>query len=145
MAPNIAKDNSRPAPVPDGLVGEIQKFRDLCEARYTFNSRCDNAMNAIGIIVSVGIVVAGIFNRGVIAAVLGGVVTALVSAQRAFPFNQRWQFYRILHSQSENLLTEVNNLVITVEQAISALKSMRLDFAQQIPRSSGFRSEEVPP
>jgi len=142
MAPLATLDDSRSSPVPDKLVTEIAAFRDLCWMRYRFNSRCDNLLNIAGIFVSVAIVVAGIFNRGVIAAVLGGVVTALVSANRAFPFNQRWQFYRILHSQTENLLTDATNQLVTLDHAAAALKSMRLDFAQQIPRGSGFRSEE---
>jgi len=104
-------------------------------------SRWDNILNALGLAVSLGIVAAGVYKNSELAALLGGLVTAVVSAQRAFPFNQRWQFYRVLDSQAENLLTEAKNGVVGLDQAIATLKAMRLDFAQQIPRGSNFRPD----
>lgn len=130
-----------PGPIPQGFIVEVEEFRKLCGERYRFNSRWDNILNGLGVIVSLGIVAAGIYKKSEYAALLGGLITAIVSAQRAFPFSQRWQFYRSLNSQAENLLTDVKNSNITLDKAIATMKTMRLDFAQQIPRGSSFRSD----
>jgi hypothetical protein len=130
------KDGSPTPRVPDDLIQEIEQFRAVCCQRYQFNSLWDNVLNALGISVSLGIVACGVYKLSNAAAILGGLVTAIVAAQRAFPFNQRWQFYRILDSQTANLLTEARNGLVGIDQTISSLKAMRLDFAQQVPRGS---------
>jgi hypothetical protein len=129
------------ANIPQELLQELDDFRKLCDRRYLFNSRADNCLNLLGLLISIGIVAAGVYKKSEYAALLGGVMTAIVSAQRAFPFNQRWNFYRLLASQAENLLTEAKNGVVAIEQAIATMKALRLDFAQQIPRGSSFRSD----
>lgn len=133
--------NSASQHVPEDLIAEIEAFRVLCHQRYRFNSIWDNVLNIFGICVSLGIVACGVYKQSEYAAILGGLVAAIVSAQRAFPFNQRWQFYRILQSQAANLLTEAKNGISGLDQTIAALKAMRLDFAQQIPRGTSFRSD----
>jgi len=142
--PQLESNSIAKLPVPEVLVAEIVDFRDECKRRYKFNSRCDNVMNAVGIFVSIGIVACGIYKQSEYAALLGGLITAVVSAQRAFPFAQRWQFYRNLHNQALNLLTEVRSGLGTLEQTVTTLKTMRLDFAQQVPRGSSFRAEGDP-
>jgi hypothetical protein len=69
-------------------------------------------------------------------------VAAIVTAQRAYPFGQRANFYRILIGQSENIETDVRQRLLSKQQAVDILKSLRLDFAQQFPRGSGFRAAE---
>jgi hypothetical protein len=131
-----------PAPVPEDLIREIEEFRICCHSRYRFNSFWDNVLNMLSMGVALGIIACGIYRLGAWSAMLGGVMTALVSAQRAFPFNQRWQFYRLLNSQAENLLTDSKQGVITLQQAVTTLKAMRLDFAQQIPRGSSLQQPD---
>ena|SRR5271166_2265895 len=140
MTPNLP-DKSIATSIPQGLIQEIEDLRVLCLERYRFNSFWDNVLNALGLLVSVGIIACGVYKLSDYAALLGGLVTAIVSAQRAFPFHQRWQFYRLLDSQVQNLLMEAKNGVVTLDQTIGTMKAMRLDFAQQIPRGSSFRSD----
>jgi hypothetical protein len=128
-----------PTAIPQDLVQEIEEFRKCCHGRYNFNSFWDNMMNLLSMSVALGIIACGIYKKGDYAALLGGVMTALVSAQRAFPFNQRWQFYRLLNGQAENLLTDARQGAVTLPQAVTALKTMRLDFAQQIPRGASVQ------
>jgi hypothetical protein len=130
-----------PNTIPEELIQQVDEFRQLCCSRYKFNSGCDNATIISGILISLGVVVCGIYNQPKIAAILGGLTTAVVSAQRAFPFGQRWQFYRLLESQADNLLMEARAGTVTVDQLIATMKSMRMDFAQQIPRASSARSD----
>jgi len=136
-----------PAPpfVPIGkeLAGEIRQFYGDCARRYLFNSRWDNVLNVMGILLSVGIVASGIYQRGAVSAILGAFVAAIVSAQKAFPFGQRTNFYRILMGQSSNLETDVEQGLVSKQDAVAILKSLRLDFAQQLPRGSTFNSGDA--
>lgn len=130
---------------PDRLTAvraELETFKTECIRRERFNSRMDNLLNALGILLSVAIIAAGTWEQSKIAAVLGGLVAAIVTTQRAFPFAQRMHFYRSLIGQTENLVTDSTAGLGTVEQIASTLKSLRLDFAQQLPRGAGFRGEE---
>jgi hypothetical protein len=129
-----------PASVGRDLVDEVRKFRDDCSKHYMFNSRWDNVLNVAGILLSVAIVASGVYQRGAVSAILGAFVAAIVSAQKAFPFGQRTNFYRVLKEQASNLETDVEQGVVSKENAIAILKSLRLDLAQQLPRGSTFNS-----
>lgn len=124
------------------LINEVQSFINQCRAGYRFNSLWDTTLNVFGIVVSICIVVAGVFNRGAISAVLGGIVAGTVAAQRAFPFAQRTLFYRNLLGLAENLKTDATQCSIPVKDAVVVLKSLRLDFAQQLPRGTTFKTSE---
>jgi hypothetical protein len=121
---------------PEGLLLEIKKFAEDSDQRYRFNSRCDTVVTLAGILLAIGIVAAGVYRQVELATILGALVTAIVTAQKAFPFHQRWQFYRTLSSQALNLATNARNGGLTTEQALAILSSLRLDFAQQIPRGA---------
>jgi hypothetical protein len=69
-------------------------------------------------------------------AILGAAVGAVVTAQKAFPFGQRAAFYRILIGQARNLNTRALQKIIDKTNAVNALASLRMDFAQQLPRGS---------
>ena len=135
------EDGAHPAGlVGQDLVREIHEFGDDCIRRYKFNSRWDNVLNVVGILLSVCIVAAGVYQRGALSAILGAFVAAIVGAQKAFPFGQRVNFYRILVGQSENLETDVQQGLVSKQDAVAILKSLRLDFAQQLPRGSTFNA-----
>jgi hypothetical protein len=142
LQPGDKVESPTPAFVPIGkdLSDEIRQFHDDCAKRYAFNSRWDNVLNVTGILLSVGIVASGIYQRGAVSAILGAFVAAIVSAQKAFPFGQRTSFYRILMGQSSNLETDVEQGLVSKQDAVTILKSLRLDFAQQLPRGSTFNT-----
>lgn len=127
-----------PGPIPQSLIQEIEEFRLCCQGRYSFNSFWDNMLNLLSMAVALAIIACGIYEKPKYSAMLGGVMTALVSAQRAFPFNQRWQFYRLLTGQADNLLTDAHQGTTILQHTVTTLKTMRLDFAQQIPRGSSL-------
>jgi hypothetical protein len=128
---------------PPALLEEVQKFVTDCAARYRFNSRWDTALNVFGILVSLCIVAAGVLNKAGLAAILGGIVAGTVAAQRAFPFGQRVLFYRNLLGLAENLRTDVAQGLISPKDAVATLKSLRLDFAQQLPRGTTFKEDRT--
>lgn len=126
--------------IPESFLKDLCKFRDDCQKRYKFNSRWDNVLNVSGILLSIGIVAAGVYNNGKLAALLGAVVAAAVTTQRAFPFNQRATFYRNLIGQAQNLYADCQYGGLKRSEAIAVMKSLRLDFAQQFPRGTSFKS-----
>jgi hypothetical protein len=121
---------------PTALLTEIKAFQDLCDKRYRFNNGWDVALTVSGIALGIGIVAAGTYKNSPLGTILGAVVTAVVSAQRAFPFTQRAQFYRSLVGQASNLESNLTYGLITLQDAVKTLESLRLDFAQQLPRGS---------
>ena len=129
----------------DPILAELRDFHAQCESRYTFNNRWDVFLTVGGIAVGVGVVAAGANDASKISTVLGAIVTAILSAQRAFPFGQRAQFYRALSGQAANLQTDVTNNLTTAAVAATTLKSLRLDFAQQLPRGSTSGAESLNP
>ena len=121
--------------LPD-LLKELDAFIVDCQNRYRFNSRSDTAFNIVGIAVSVAIVLAGVLEMSKASAVLGGIIGALVSAQRAFPFAQRANFYRNLVGQVQNLRTETSQALTSIKESVKTLSALRLDYAQQLPRGA---------
>jgi len=94
---------------PSRLVVEIEAFQiGLCH-RYSFKlGDGTNVLNAAGIALSVAIISRGLLgSRQKSAAVLGGLVAAIVIAQRAFPFGQRGQFYRSLIGPERKLTSPI--------------------------------------
>lgn len=130
-----------PSIIGGALLSELEKFRNDCEGRYRFNSRWDNVMNILGLLLGVSIVAAGITTHSKTAAFLGAFVSAIVSAQRAFPFGSRAQFYRMLIGQTDNLHTQIQQQLLTTEVAVAALNSLRLDYAQQFPQGASFKPD----
>ena len=140
-----ATNPAAPALPDAALLAEARQFAADCTHRLAFNNRWDNFLNMLGILLSIAIVAAGLWNQAKISAILGAVVGAIVTAQRAFPFGQRYAFYRTLVSQSQNLITDISNGQISTKDAVITLKALRLDFAQQLPRGTSARTSDEPP
>jgi hypothetical protein len=132
-------------PAPADLIEEIKAFElDSC-VRYKFNNRWDIVLSVIGILLSIAVIGAGFLNRPWISAVLGAIVGAVITAQKAFPFGSRAAFYRILIGQARNLLTRASQKVTDKNAVVNTLGSLRMDFAQQLPRGSSAQSSDTPP
>ena len=125
----------------EALLTEVKAFHQDCHQRLDFNTRWDNLLNVSGIVLSVAIIASGAFELSKLTTVLGGLVAAIVTAQRAFPFGSRVQFYRVLVGQTENLMTDIRS-GLPVANAAASLKLLRLDFAQQLPRGSSFTTDD---
>jgi hypothetical protein len=118
------------------LVIEITSFLTDCKARYRFNNAWDVTLTVLGILLSIAVVAAGFAKKPIISALLGAIVAAVVTAQKAFPFGQRANFYRLLIGQSQNLITRASQALIAKSDVVNVLTSLRMDFAQQLPRGS---------
>lgn len=118
------------------LLEEVRVFRSDCARRYGFNNRWDVVLSTVGILLSVAVVAAGFFKRPEISAILGAIVGAVVTSQKAFPFGQRARFYRLLIGQADNLATCIGQDLWTKQQAVAVLATLRMDFAQELPRGT---------
>ena len=54
-------------------------------------------------------------------AVLGAIVGAVVTAQKAFPFGQRSSFYRLLIGQTDNLMTRATQGLWNKKEVVDTL------------------------
>jgi len=138
----LGNSTSTAAADTNALLAEVNAFLDDCQHRLAFNTRWDNMLNVAGIVLSVAIIASGAFELSKLTSILGGLVAAIVTAQRAFPFGSRVQFYRVLVGQTENLITDVRTGA-PLPTVATTLKSLRLDFAQQLPRGSSFNTDET--
>jgi len=134
---------STPSTIADtnALLAEVNVFLADCQHRLAFNTRWDNLLNVAGILLSVAIIASGAFEMSRLTTILGGLVAAIVTAQRAFPFGPRGQFYRVLVGQTANLITDIRSGA-QLSTVATTLKSLRLDFAQQLPRGTTSKTEE---
>jgi hypothetical protein len=132
-------------PTPPDLIAEIRSFEQDSCVRYKFNNRWDIVLSVLGILLSIAIVAAGFLNRPWVSAILGAIVGAVVTAQKAFPFGSRAAFYRILIGQARNLHTRASQKVMDKNAVVNTLSSLRMDFAQQLPRGSSAQSSDTPP
>ncbi len=127
------------------LIDEIKDFRADCQKRYNFNNRWDIVLSVLGILLSIAVVGAGFWGKAPVSAVLGAIVGAVLTAQKAFPFGQRASFYRLLIGQSSNLITRSCQGLLDKKHAVDTLTSLRMDFAQQLPRGSNAEPRDSPP
>ena len=126
------------------LLSEIVAFSTDCIRRYKFNNLWDVVLSVVGILLSVAVVAAGFLHQSEISAILGAIVGAVLTAQKAFPFGQRARFYRLLIGQGENLRTCFQQDFWTPQQAIGVLTTLRMDFAQELPRGTSAAQDSDP-
>lgn len=140
-APAVISAHFEPAPA--DLIAEIKVFEQDSCARYKFNNRWDVVLSILGILLSIAVVAAGFIPRTPwLTSILGAIVAAVVTAQKAFPFGQRAAFYRIIIGQSRNLRTRSEQKVIDKVTVVNSLSSLRMDFAQQLPRGSSVQASD---
>jgi hypothetical protein len=108
-----------PQPVADAcsqLANRLRNFRRDNEALRKLNSTYSIGLGLLAIALSVGVVIAGWLDHGKLAALLGALLTVILGAQRIFPVGQRADFYRILVSTTDGLLTETQFRCTSAEQ-----------------------------
>jgi hypothetical protein len=131
-------------PAPPELIAEIKTFEQDSCARYKFNNGWDIVLSVLGIMLSIAIIGAGFLNKPWVSAILGAIVGAVVTAQKAFPFGSRAAFYRILIGQARNLLTRALLKIMDKNAVVNTLSSLRMDYAQQLPRGTSAQSSDTP-
>lgn len=57
-----------------------------------------------GILLSLGVIVAGVYDEGEIAAILGACTAAAIAAQNVIAADETAEFYRVVCAEAENVL-----------------------------------------
>jgi hypothetical protein len=65
------------------MSGQSSRVSGVCGGRIQATTR---SLNVFGIMVSICIVIADVFNKGLLSAILGGIVAGTVAPQQALPF-----------------------------------------------------------
>ena len=126
------------------VLDELEFFAVQCETQYRFNNKWDLILTIGGISLGVAVVAAAAYQANRLTGILAAVLTAIVGAQRAFPFGHRAQFYRALIGQAANLQTDIAAKLTTAAAAASSLKSLRRDFAPQLPPWTSSTARAAP-
>jgi len=129
--------------VGEELIAEVTTFRQLCEKSYRFNVRWDTTLNVTGVLLSIAIVAAGVSKLAGISAILGAVVTAIITLQRAFPFGERLTFYRVLTGKAENLEMELKEGLLGKKAGATQLAELRLEWSERHPKGASILSQEA--
>lgn len=122
--------------VDTALLAEIEQFSEDSQRRYRFNNRWDIVLTGFGILLSVGVVSVGFLKRPEASAIIGALIGALVTAQKAFPVHQRAEFYRMLCAEADTLFSQSSLGLVTTSTAAQQLATLRLNFARQLPQGT---------
>jgi len=123
------------------IRSELDENRSIWKNRRTYHATLYNLFVIASIAMSVSITVAGIYDDGTLAAILGAILAGILALQQTFPFGEMAFFYRVGISEARILeldldtkadtRKEVEDLEIRVETLI---RMMALD----IPRGQAL-------
>jgi len=76
------------------LDTNVAEREALWEVRHRFYSRWNGGIVGISLFLSAAVTIAGIFDEGIVAAVLGVLLGLTIGAQQAWPLSEKSYFYR---------------------------------------------------
>ncbi len=105
----------------------------------------NNSLVLASILASAAITIAGIYGLATVAAILGVLLSILLSVQQAFPEGEMAFFYRSSIADLENLQNSLRFTADTqdeIEKIVQQLAVIRKHIAQAIPRGQGLNTLE---
>src|SRR5262245_51454432 len=138
------------APVTDGVVDpsrlkdlqeQIQGFVRLYQYRHARNYWVSVMLVALGILLGLAVTAAGFLGAGVVAGLLGLAITAFISFQKAFAFDETAEFQRLLFTEAENLLNLLHYRVktqIAFDSVLDAFMTLKKHAATNLPKGKGM-------
>jgi hypothetical protein len=125
------------------LTKEVESFRAQHVRQRKINWTFNLILIGAGILLSIAVIVAGIYDEGKIAAVLGALTAAAIAAQNAIAAGEKAEFYRVVCAEAENLLDELRYLVDTnreFETTVRTFEALRKHAATALPRGQGMEA-----
>jgi len=114
------------------LQEQLESFRNHNETQRSFNSKLAVAFIVAGIVLALVTSICSFFGLMKTAGVLSLVVGALVSIPKVIPVNERAEYYRVLSSQSYNLLLESRlQIDTTVDQYNDSVRRLQILFTYE--------------
>ena len=125
------------------LINEINQFVGIYQKRHSGNFHLNWILIVIGLLLSAGVTIAGMLNQGLIAAVLGICIGFLISLQNAFPLGEKAEFYRLMVTEGQNLISMLNYEVDTTkefEDSQRRFRKLRSHAATSLPKGRGMEA-----
>ena len=100
-----------------------------------------NSLVVISIGLSISITIAGIYDKGTLAAIFGSVLAGILVLQQAFPFGEMAYFYRVGVAEAKILLFNLETWADTTKdvKTISVkVETLIYKMAQDIPRGQAM-------
>lgn len=97
----------------------------------------NNIFVFLGIALSAGITIAGIYHQATLAAILGTCMAAILTLQQVFPFDELSYFYRIGVAEAKILQLKLDTEADTIQEVEGLkikLEMLILKMAQELPR-----------
>lgn len=122
---------------------DIDKYIAEINGRNNRHRYGNTALILASIVLSAAITISGIFDLGIVAAILGVVLTALLAAQQAFPLGELGFFYRTslgdLAVLEDNLMY-LANTEKDVEKIVRQFGVIKKHVAQNVPRGRALEA-----
>jgi hypothetical protein len=96
-----------------------------------------------GLVLGVGVSLAGFLNYGFLAGVMGMMITALIGFQNAFNFSEKADFYHIIHNEAKALRDRLRYKVATAQEfgtVVDELGVLRNYAAKELPKGKGMET-----
>ena len=125
------------------LEQELTRFVDSSWRQFRTNSVINTAIIVLALLCSFGVTLFGIGENGVFAALLGALIALLIALGQAFDFGGKADFYRVVHAESDNLLTRLHILTDDareLQQILQQFVVLRKYAAEKLPRGKGMEA-----
>lgn len=123
------------------LVTETETLVALFDKRHGDDYYAANGLLGVALAASIGVVLAGLYEKAKWAAVLGLISGLLFTADAIWAPGEKAQFWREMHAEATNLrldLRSVGTNADKYEKAASAYKILNTTAATKIPRGGGM-------
>ena len=125
------------------LESDIAQFSEQYQKLHRANWRLNAILILLGLVLSASVTVAGMFNQGIMAALLGVAIAFLIGIQNAFPMSDKAEFYRVIVAESQNMLLELKHTIDTKEEfeiVVLNFQTLRKHAAAGLPRGQGMEA-----
>jgi hypothetical protein len=125
------------------LTQKIRAFRKDNKIKHGGNYWGNTTLIYLSIFLSASVTIAGIFDEGRLAAILGVILSILLTIQNAFPINYKAEFYRILMAEADNLLIDIEFDTMTQEnfnRIKNRFKVLTKYAAVNLPKGEGLEA-----
>ena len=110
---------------------------EIWEAKGKRHRYTNNSLIVVSIVMSIAITISGIYDQGILTAILGATLAGILAFQQAFPFGEMSFFYRVGVAEAKMLKLNLDTRADTPEEAEALgikVETLIYKMAQDIPR-----------
>jgi hypothetical protein len=125
------------------LIKDVQSLVTLFGDRHVSAFYASNALIGVAILSSVGVVIAGMYDAAKVAALLGLLVTTIISADTIWAPGEKAQFWREVEAEARNLSVDLRDVGTDSDKyakAVAVFKVLNSQAAKNIPRGGGMEA-----